>query len=186
MKKITVLLLMIMGFFTFQSCDQNKPAGSPEATEEVNEEKMPDDDAEFITEAASGGIMEVQLGYLAVDKANTKEVKDFGQKMVDDHGKANKELIEMAKLKGITLPTKLSDDQQKKIDELTKKTGLDFDKAYMDEMVEDHKHDVDEFEEAAKDSKDADIKDWAAKTAPHLKMHLDLAKSTHEKIKDMK
>lgn len=186
MKKITVLLLMLMGLFIFQACDENKPAGSPEATEEVLEETMPDDDAEFITEAASGGMMEVQLGYIAVEKATTKEVKDFGQKMVDDHGKANKELITLAASKSITLPTKLSEEHQKMVDDLSKKTGMDFDKSYMEEMVKDHEKDVEKFEEAAKDAKDMDIKDWAAKTVPTLKMHHDMAKTIHDKVKEMK
>ena len=186
MKKIYLLFLVAMSLFIFQACDENKPAGSPEATEERLEERMDDDDAEFITKAASGGMMEVTLGKIAAEKATSPEVKSFGNHMVTDHSKANDELKALAASKNITLPTMLSEDHQKIVDDLSTKTGMDFDKAYMEEMVDDHKEDVENFEEAAKEAKDPDIKAWAAKTVPTLKMHLDMAKTTHEKVKNMK
>jgi putative membrane protein len=143
-------------------------------------------DKKFVENAAAGGIAEVNLGKFATEKASNQEVKDFGQKMVDDHTKANQDLMDFAKSKGVDLKdgeekgTKQAQNQSAK---LGKKQGADFDKEYMDLMVKDHEKDVKEFEDASKDAQDADLKAWAAKTLPTLQMHLQMAKDIQGKVK---
>lgn len=129
-------------------------------------------DAEYAVAAANGGMAEVALGKLAQEKATNPKVKEFADMMVMDHGKANAELMALAKSKNITLPTTVSDDKQKEMTELSKKTGADFDKAYVDAMVDGHKKTIDLFEGETKDGKDADLKAFAGKTLPTIKMHL--------------
>jgi putative membrane protein len=129
-------------------------------------------------EAAQGGMMEVQLGSYAQQNALSERVKAFGAMMVRDHSKANDELKSIATTKSITLPADMSNSKDKKeMDELMKKTGKDFDKAYMKMMVDDHKKDVKAFEDASKDVKDTELKNFASSTLPVLKVHLDSAKA---------
>jgi putative membrane protein len=82
---------------------------------------------------------EVQLGKLAAEKALSQEVKQFGQRMVDDHGKANDRLKQLATTKGVNLPTELDRSTQREMDKLAKLSGADFDREYMKHMVSDHR-----------------------------------------------
>ncbi len=131
-------------------------------------------------EAASGGMYEVELGKLARQKAQTQAVKDFAPQMVTDHGKANEQLKALASAKGITLPATISDKHQKDYDNFTEKEAADFDKDYIDQMVKDHKKDVNAFEKAAKNLDDPDVKAFASNTLPTLKEHLTMAEQIQE------
>ena len=140
-----------------------------------------DNSEDFISDAATGGVMEVKLGELAKTNAASKAVKDFAAMMVRDHSKANDELKEIAVKNNVTIPATLPDKYQKHIDDLSKKNGAEFDKDYISLMVDDHEDDIKMFERCAKkDDEKADVKAFAAKTLPTLYKHLDAAK----KIKD--
>lgn len=160
---------------------------SKEVAEEQNEAKFEDSDiegdTEFAVKAADAGMLEVQLGELAQQKGVSKEVKDLGKMMVDDHSKANEELKALAQTKNISLPTSLSEKCQKKYNELAEKSGKDFDDAFTDHMVKDHKDDLDLFKKQAEKGDDPDLSQWAAGKVPTLEHHLDMAK-TAEKIVD--
>lgn len=152
---------------------------------DADQKKMPGKDTKFIRNAAAGGQMEVDLGKLAADKGSSDDVKKFGQTMVDDHSKANDELKALASSKGVDL-TKAMDAGMKKTDAAKKKlegkSGADFDKAYMKDMVSDHEKDVKEFEEASNNAEDGDLKAWAGKTLPTLQKHLEMAKDIQSKL----
>jgi putative membrane protein len=139
-------------------------------------------DQKFVTEAASGGMMEVQLGQMASDKAQAQEVKDFGARMVKDHSKANDELKSLAQQKKLNLPTELEAKHRKVVDKLQKASGADFDKQYMREMVKDHTKDVAEFRKAGQEVQDPDLKGWVTKTQPVLEEHLQLARTTAQTL----
>ena len=141
------------------------------------------DDRDFLTKAAQGGLMEVELGRLAAQKAQSADVKRFGQRMVDDHSKANTELKTLASAKGMTVPTDLSADGKEAQTKLSKLSGADFDKEYMTLMVDDHQEDVAEFEKESRDADDPDVKAFAAKTLPTLQQHLQMAQSINSKLK---
>ncbi len=139
-------------------------------------------DREFMKKAAQGGMTEVKLGELAKEKASAAEVKNFGAMMVTDHSKANEELKALAKTKGVELPNDLG-KHQATVDKMAKLSGAEFDKAYVADMVKDHKADISEFEKADKSSKDPELKGFIEKTLPTLKTHLE----TIEKVrKDLK
>ena len=97
--------------------------------------------------------------------------------MVKDHTDANDKLKDLAAQKNISLPSSISQDDQKHIDDLSQKTAKDFDKDYIDMMVKDHKDDIDLFEDAVKNSSDSTFKNFAAKTLPTLYKHLGAAKA---------
>ncbi|MDQ3290583.1 MAG: DUF4142 domain-containing protein [Bacteroidota bacterium] len=137
---------------------------------------------DFMLTAASAGMMEVELGKLAQEKASNADVKAFGQRMVEDHGKANAELKTVAASKNVTLPVELIAEHQKHVDAMRKMSGAEFDKHYMSMMVEDHKKDIGEFEKASQ-NEDADVKGFASKTLPILKQHLEMAEKTNAQLK---
>lgn len=143
-------------------------------------------DSTFATKAAQGGMAEVKLGELAKEKASSQAVKDFGQKMVDDHTKANDELKGIAGRKGITLPESLDSKDQANYDRLSKLSGPAFDRAYMRDMVTDHRTDVNEFKREANGGTDADLKAFASKTVPTLEEHLRLAESTDNEVRGVR
>lgn len=134
--------------------------------------KVSKPDAKFAVEAANGGMAEVALGQLAVQKGTSQQVKDFGAMMVKDHSAAGEKLKALAKDKGISLPQGISDDEKKLKDHLTAQSGDDFDKAYVKAMVEDHQEDIKSFEVAVTQLKDPELKGFATQTLPTLKMHL--------------
>lgn len=133
-------------------------------------------DAEFVKKAAIGGMHEVELGKIAAAQGQSEDVKKFGQKMADDHSKAYDELKAAAKKANLDVPSKLDDEHQKHIDKLKAMKGDEFDKAYIKHMVEDHEKDVAEFTRASKEAKDAGVKEFATKTLPVIKTHLDMIK----------
>jgi putative membrane protein len=139
-------------------------------------------DTKFVKTAAVGGMEEVQLGQLAAQKATDPEVKNFGQRMVDDHSKANDQLKQLATQKGVTVASSLPPSKQKDVDKLSKLSGAAFDKAYVGMMVEDHKKDVAEFKKESKGGKDSDVKSWASTTLPTLEDHLKMVQDIHSKM----
>jgi putative membrane protein len=139
-------------------------------------------DRDFAAEAAQGGLMEVGLGALAQQQAKSTEVKDFGQRMADDHGQADDKLKQIAEQKGIELPQDLSEDAQATYEELQKKSGAEFDEAYMDEMVSDHEDDISAFEDYIEKAKDPELRGFAEATLPILKEHLEQAKQAQEQV----
>jgi putative membrane protein len=134
-------------------------------------------DADFAVDAANGGMTEVAASQLAQSNATSDRIKSFANMMVQDHTKAGDQLKQLAAAKTIALPATISDKNQKKIDALGKKTGKDFDKAYVNLMLDDHKSAVDMFQKESNNAKDNDIKTWATQTLPTLQMHLDSIKA---------
>jgi len=139
-------------------------------------------DRKFFKEAAQGGMAEVALGQMAADKAEKDEVKNFGQRMVTDHGKTNRELQDLAASEGVTLPTEMSAEAKALQKKLSGLSGAEFDKAYMKEMLKDHKKDISAFKKEAEQGRDDDVKNWAAKTLPTLQEHHTLAQTTGSQI----
>jgi putative membrane protein len=159
------------------------PGVGPGATSPMDQAGMQPskwDDKKFVKEAAIGGMAEVELGKLAQQKASSDAVKQFGQKMVNDHSKANEELKAAATKDGLELPTELDKKHQKLMDKLSKLSGPEFDKAYIKNMVKDHKKDVSEFQDEASKGTMPGIKEFAQKTLPTLEQHLQMVKDLNK------
>jgi putative membrane protein len=139
-------------------------------------------DKKFVMEAAMGSMAEVEMGRLATEKASSSDVKSFGQRMVDDHSKANDELKALASQKGIMVPAEMSPKHKAMKDQLSALSGDAFDRAYMKMMVKDHTKDVAEFQKASTKGKDGDIKGFASKTLPTLQGHLQMARDVAGKV----
>lgn len=134
-------------------------------------------DEHFVHEAAAGGMLEVELGRLAAERAASAEVKAFGQRMVTDHGKANQQLTQIASSKGITLPKALPADKQRERDMFARLSGAEFERMYIAHMVKDHEKDVAEFEKQAEKGTDPAVRTFAQQNLPTLREHLTLAQS---------
>ena len=143
-------------------------------------------DRNFMMKAAQGGMAEVKLGELAKQNGQSQAVKDFGQRMVDDHSKANDQLKSVAGQLNVTLPNSLDAKDQATYDRLSKLNGVAFDKAYIRDMVSDHKKDIAEFQKEANSGSNADVKNFASQTLPTLKEHLSLAEKTDTEVRSEK
>jgi putative membrane protein len=153
------------------------------AAQERQPERQPDrqpaggkavTDAEFVKMAASGGLFEVKSSKMAVEKAAKAECKAFAEMMIKDHTKANEELKAAAGKAGLAVPAELAPHHQKMLDDL--KGARDFDAAYMNAQVKAHEEAVALFTAASTGVKDPALRDFAAKTLPTIKTHLDHVK----------
>ncbi len=197
--KIGILLLSTAVFTTFgtASCSNEPGRETANSAPIVKSEpaKPPSDkgdsvmtggDLDFINTAAPSGMAEVELGKMATSKSNNAEVKAFAQKMIDDHSKAGEELKALAAQKKVTVSPNLLPAHKQLMEKLSKTSGTDFDKEYVKAMVEDHEKDVAAFENVSKTAADTDVKAFATKTLPTLKMHLEMIKAMADKMGMMK
>jgi putative membrane protein len=133
-------------------------------------------DKEFLKNASELGITEVELGRMAQQKATSPELKAHAGKIVADHTKANEELMSLAKAKGVELEAEPNAAQKRKIGAFAKHEGAEFDKEFQEHQVKAHEKAIKEFQEAAQEAKDADVKAFAAKQLPALQNHLAMLK----------
>jgi putative membrane protein len=192
MKKLSYVMMIALAAYAFSGCNGSKTGQGGDSTASTKDTTKKDStagmsaantDTAFTTKAAHGGIAEVAIAKLAEQKTANAKIKDFAMMMVTDHSKANDTLMAIAKTKNIMLPTTMDADHQKKYDDLSKMSGKDFDKAYVDAMVEGHKKTLTLMQDEAKDGKDADLKAFAAKTATTVQMHLDAINKIHDSMK---
>jgi putative membrane protein len=141
----------------------------------ANVKAMSAKDRKFLTDAASSGGWEIATGKMAEQKAQSGAAKEIATRMVADHSKTNKELVDLGKKKGLEIATDAVKAQHI--------AGEDFEKRYLKLVVQDHQEESGVFEKEAKSGDDADIRNWAAKTLPTIKQHLALAKEALSKAK---
>jgi putative membrane protein len=166
--------------------NRTPPSGQsadPRYDEQSRAKANESDDRHFMQEAADGGLAEVELGQLAADKAGNPDVKQFGERMVKDHSQANDKLKQLAARKGVTLPASPSAKNEALKNKLSKLSGDAFDKAYMADMIKDHKKDVAAFQRESSGGQDPDVKEFASQTLPTLQDHLKQAQSVASKTR---
>lgn len=188
MKQRFLLLAMAASVISIIACNSGNTSNKEDSVDSAraSNDSAPSTNtnaSNFMTKAASGGMLEVQLGQMAQQKGVNQRVKDFGLMMIRDHSKNNEEMKQIAQQKGLTLPQTLSDDNQKMVDKLSKEQGNDFDKAYVDMMEKDHKEDIDEYNKAVNNIGDPMIKAYAKNTIPALQMHLDSVQALKKSMK---
>ncbi|MEO7741621.1 MAG: DUF4142 domain-containing protein [Usitatibacter sp.] len=142
-----------------------------------------EDDRVFMMKAAADGIAAVELGKVAQQKGTHAAVKKFAAYRVAEHAKASEELKALAAGKRVSLPSAPSREQQGQVEKMQKLSGAEFDRAYVQHMVADHKKAIDLFTRASHDAKDADVKAYAAKTLPALQEHQKMAQAAEAAVK---
>ncbi len=168
--------LLVLSTLALQAQDSNQHM------DQGASKMMKSADVRFMMKAAQGGMAEVKMGQLAAEKASNPDVKAFGQKMVDDHTKANEQLKSIAQEEGVTLPTSVNGKDQATYDRLSKLSGAEFDKQYAKHMVVDHEEDVKDFKKEADTGKDEKTKSFASQTLPVLQEHLKMANDMQSKV----
>lgn len=181
-KTILVQAMIFLAVILGSSCGNKtdkKDIDTKEAAQDSNEVKMEtantkstEKDAKFLVNVAEINIEEISLGQLAQQKGTMQHVKDLGKMMEDGHAKVQNDLVALAKVKSISIPTSQTESGQDAYKKLIQKSGLDFDKSYAEMMVSGHKDAIAIFETASTDSSDPDIKKWATGMLPSLKDHL--------------
>lgn len=142
-------------------------------------------DEQFITRAAQGGLMEVEVGKLAQEKGSSNEVKEYGKKLEQDHAKANEQLKHLAETKNVPMPTDMGAEKAA-LDKLRALSGDQFDKAFLKMAVKDHKKDISAFQKESTDAMDSDVKEFASKTLPTLQEHLKEAEGLRGSMRGRK
>lgn len=143
-------------------------------------------DLAFVRKAAIGGMAEVELGKLAQRKGSSEPVRQFGAQMVQDHTKTNDELKQIASMKQIDIPQSLDPKHQNDVAHFSTLSGAAFDRAYMKDMVADHRKDIADFKRAAASAKDTDLRTFASRTLPTLESHLQMAQAGSSGAKGVK
>ncbi len=130
------------------------------------------DDSDFLKKAAKGGMAEVELGNLALQKATRPEIKEFANMIIKDHTKANREVASLATAKGVDLPKGKGLSEDVVAAHLKMLSGKSFDDAYVKAMIDDHKEDIADFQKESESAKDPAVKKLATKMLPTLQTHL--------------
>ena len=191
MKKISFMLLA--SSVLVLACN-NEAKDPVEKADSINAERVDspsvqtpvrtdEETSDFLVKAANGGMTEVKLGEIAQQKAVNPKVKEFGSMMVRDHSAVNDQVKTLASQRNVALPTGVSEESQKDIEDCNKKSGNDFDKAYINAMIKKHESTIDMYEKAANKSNDAEVKTFINNTLPKVKQHLDSAKEIKKALK---
>lgn len=157
-------------------------AAGPAAKSPTSSSSLSASDRAFMAEAARGGLAEVELGRLAEERASRPDVKAFGEHMVADHSKANADLRALAESKGATVPSAMDAKDAKLKKRLAHLSGDAFDRAYVEAMLKDHRHDVAAFEKESTAAHDPDVEAFASRTLPTLKEHLTRVEELSKKV----
>lgn len=182
---LTAILASLLAGGLAQAAEQSQGAGQSSAqtqnqgggqTTAQGESNVSQQDREFMMKAAQANMAEIQSGQLAAQKAASEDVKQFGQHMVEEHGKALQELQTLAQKKGVTLPQQPDKDAQKTMQQLEKVSGKEFDQRYIKEVgVKSHREASKLFQQAASRSKDPEVRAFAEEMLPDIKQHLQMA-----------
>ena len=189
LKEIMVHLTLILFLLFAVSCDDQRSADSRDVAEDQNVEKFDkdkkEDEAQFLVNAAEMNLQEIQLGQLAQQKGTSPQVKELGKMMEDAHAKSLNDLKSLADNKMVTIPTSPTNGAQDAYKDLNDKTGEDFDKAYVNKVVDGHDDAIDKYEDVFNNSKDTDIKSWASKSLTELRRHHNHSKEVQKQIGEM-
>jgi putative membrane protein len=159
------------------STDANTSSTTTSNNNVVTDEKS----KEFLTKVAGSGMAEVQMAKDAQQKATIDAVKSFAAMLERDHTAVGDQVKTFAGQRNVSLPTAIPDDKQKMITDMNKMSGKSFDKDFIDMMVKNHNDGIKLFEDTKANASDVDIKNFADKTLPTLKMHLDSAKAIQKR-----
>ncbi|MGI8770622.1 MAG: DUF4142 domain-containing protein [Acidobacteriaceae bacterium] len=131
-------------------------------------------DKMFVKKALQGSMAEVKMGQMAADKSSDPQVKEFGQKMVDDHGKLIDQMKPVAQQVGVTVPSDVSKKDMATATKMQSLSGKDFDNAYIKDMVKDHKTDDKDFKQEIASGQSPAVKQAAQQGDQVIEQHLQM------------
>ncbi|HMI78685.1 MAG TPA: DUF4142 domain-containing protein [Ferruginibacter sp.] len=188
MKKNFSAIALAVSALVFAACNDNKTTETSTDSSTVSQSTTDTMAAgktsnEFVMVTAQNGIAEVEMGKQAQSNGGSQDVKDFGKTLETDHGNANAALISIANEENILLPTGMTEDHRRHLTEMGAMKGKDYDKHFIDMMIDSHGKSIERFKDAAANNANARVKDFAAKTLPTLEAHLAKAKAIKSKMK---
>jgi putative membrane protein len=173
---------LLVGAVACGSNNANKEAANQApATQAPTTPKLSSDDQDFMKAAAKSGYDEIKLAQLALEKSHNKDVRDFAQKLIDDHQKLAGDLAKLASTKGVTLPDSATLASSFSEGRLKMLSGSHFDQGFLSKMVDDHNDAIATFQKEAVNGSDTDVKDFASTNVQSLKEHLSMAKELENK-----
>ena len=181
MKRLKQISLIFVAALSITACADTATNGTPGATGTAG--TSADLDRGWVNDQLEDGDREVRLGRLASEKGASADVRAFGNMMVEQHTMAGTELKQVAARHDIAPEMDDRDENQRDFDRLSALTGNDFDRAYLDAMVDDHEDAVEEIESKVNDTDEhADLKGWASKTLPTVRQHLEKARELRGRL----
>jgi putative membrane protein len=186
MKTVTRVLIVFL-IFTIFSCtkeqiDKGNALQSNDVSSAIEQDSLNWEDTMSLVSTAQGSKLEVVLGAIAQTHSSNPDVQAFGLRMVKDHSRQHKQIVDLAAKKGVPVPNTPSQDQQKEINELSQYYGDQFDKEYMSYEVWDHKHDIKDGTEEVRKGYDPDVKNAARVWLPVLVSHLENAERVAKSV----
>lgn len=185
-----IVAVMFTALFIAGCKGGNADRNGVDSAMSVNDQKIDDsvtavgtNEADFMVKAANGGMTEVQAAQVAQQKATNDDVKKFATKMVEDHSKLNDQLKSLAGKLNITIPSAIDGDSKAMIDKLNNTKSVDFNKTFMDMMVDAHDKDVDMFQKASGDVANPDVHNFITSALPTLQSHQQMAKKIQASLK---
>jgi putative membrane protein len=197
MKVLSLAVVLAVGGGLRADDDKKRTGDKPTRTDDRRGDDRRDDDrrtderrtddkkfsdTHFVDHAYTGGQNEVLLNRMALQRTQNEDVRKFAQKMLEDHGKANQDLLLIVSEARIAVPDKPLPEQEKDLRHISSNEVKNFDKEYMDHMVMNHEKSVKLFEQGSKELKNEKLKEFATKTLPVIKEHLKMAKETRDKV----
>lgn len=183
----SVLPLSLVFALMVLSCGNEQNTDSKDIAEDVNEQRFEDthmkDDAQFAVDVANEELGKLNVSNVALKQASSPQVKQIAQDILNRHNVILEELKSIVSGKGIALPAEPDDDNREKLNKLSSKSGMDFDKAYLDYLIDNHKDEIEAFEEQAAQGRDSSLRVWASEKLSLLREQLQLAELTRETIR---
>jgi putative membrane protein len=183
MKTLAAILCSLSLGLYLSACSSSDRDSVKQAQEQNQNSAIDEDISKFLTEAADARMMDIEEGKLAKERGTTPEIRQYGEWMITDQSRLLKELRVLAASKNIVLPNTLSNEKADGLEDLKEKEGEDFDDKFIKMITQDHKRDVDEFEDAT-DFKDKDVKKFAETNLPLIQSHLDKIQQIKTKDKN--
>ena len=176
-RNFLIALFALLFSILFLAC-QNRNSYNQSGTDSTlsNNKSSVSEDSDFLKEANQDDLLQIQLGQMAEQKAQSKDVRNFGKMMVRDHTQADSSLVQLAQSNNIHLNPNLNDDKKDEISDLAELSGKKFDEEYVDKMVDAHKDAVDNFKDEAQNASSPQVRQLASNTLPTLETHLNKIK----------
>ncbi len=160
----------------------NPPAVGTTGTNSNADTRVGHSENTFLKNAALDSMAEIEIGRMAQTKASSPAVKALARRIVQDHEQASTQLKQVAERGQADIPATLEGDQKDMVDKMAKLQGSEFDREYVNMMVDDHKKAVDDFRDQSKDNDKPDVQQFASSTLPKLEQHLQEAEQLQARL----
>jgi len=195
MKKNLILSpLLLAGLSLYTACNstpRDETKDSKEVAQEQNDQKFATDstenakkNADWLVDVTAANYHEIAMASVAKEKSTNKNIHSLSDSLISDHKQVIEDIKSLATKKSVTLPVAETDDAMKDTEKYKAKNNTDFNKDWVDEMVNLHEKSISKFEDAVNNAgTDGEIKSWAGATLPRLRHHLDMLKALQENLK---